>query len=153
MHYCYRMWSDVQYACTWKSLCMPCLSTFRAEQLAISSQPNGEDDKENSPAKGRGLLFKRKAARRSKSLSKDHWEDVIFCKFEIILGLACWEKKFFRGHFEIFFLIFPENTLWHFMQIVSLGDNLHEMSKPIFWANKKYHQFVICWICTENVNG
>ena len=63
---------------------MYCLSASRAEQLAISSQPNGEDDKENSPAKGRGLLFKRKAARRSKSLSKDHWEDVIFCKFEII---------------------------------------------------------------------
>ena len=27
------------------------------------------------------------------------------------------------------------------MQIVSLGDNLHEMSKPIFW--KKYNQFII----------
>ena len=23
------------------------------------------------------------------------------------------------------------------MQIVSLGDNLHEMTKPIFWKNKK----------------
>ena len=23
------------------------------------------------------------------------------------------------------------------MQIVSLGDNLHEVSKPIFWKNKK----------------
>ena len=22
---------------------------------------------------------------------------------------------------------------WHFMQIVSFGDNLHEMSKPVFW--------------------
>ena len=26
----------------------------------------------------------------------------------------------------------PENEIWHFMQIVSLGDNLHEMSDPIF---------------------
>ncbi|KAL4216328.1 Tight junction protein ZO-2 [Mactra antiquata] len=50
----------------------------RAEQLAISSQSTSEEDKENSPSKSRGLLFKRKAARRSKSLSKDHWEDVIF---------------------------------------------------------------------------
>ena len=23
------------------------------------------------------------------------------------------------------------------MQIVSIGDNLHEMSKPVFWENKK----------------
>ncbi|XP_052215345.1 tight junction protein ZO-1-like isoform X4 [Dreissena polymorpha] len=49
----------------------------RAEQLAISSQCRGEDDKDNSPSKRSGL-FKRKVARRSKSLSKDHWEDVIF---------------------------------------------------------------------------
>ena len=31
----------------------------------------------------------------------------------------------------IFFLFFPENRLWHFMQIVSY--NLHEMPNPIFW--------------------
>ena len=42
-------------------------------------------------------------------------------------------KIFGRQHFEIFFLILPENRFWHFMQIVSLGDNLHEMSKPVFW--------------------
>ena len=28
----------------------------------------------------------------------------------------------------IFFLFYPENRLSHFIQIVSLGDNLHEMS-------------------------
>ena len=33
----------------------------------------------------------------------------------------------------IFFLFFPENWIWHFMQIVSFGDNLHEMSNPVFW--------------------
>ena len=27
----------------------------------------------------------------------------------------------------------PQNRLWHFMQIVSSGDNLHEMPEPIFW--------------------
>ena len=32
------------------------------------------------------------------------------------------------------------------MQIVSLGDNLHEMSKPTFWKkNNKKKQNVICW--------
>ena len=33
----------------------------------------------------------------------------------------------------IFFLFFPENRIWHFMQIVSLEDNLHDMSYPVFW--------------------
>ena len=32
----------------------------------------------------------------------------------------------------IFFLFFLENRTWHFMQIVSLGDKLHEVSDPIF---------------------
>ena len=32
------------------------------------------------------------------------------------------------------------------MQIVSTGDNLHEMSNPVFFEKEeKYHQFVICW--------
>ena len=33
----------------------------------------------------------------------------------------------------IFFLIFPENRIRHFMQIVSIGDNVYEISKPVFW--------------------
>ena len=33
----------------------------------------------------------------------------------------------------IFFLFFPENRIWHFKQIDSLGDNLLEMSYPVFW--------------------
>ena len=32
----------------------------------------------------------------------------------------------------IFFLFFPKNSLWPFVQIVSPGDNLHERSKPIY---------------------
>ena len=32
----------------------------------------------------------------------------------------------------IFFLFFLENRNWHFMQIVSNVDNLHEVSSPIF---------------------
>ena len=30
------------------------------------------------------------------------------------------------------FLFFPENGFWLIMQIVSFGDNLHDMSKPVF---------------------
>ena len=37
----------------------------------------------------------------------------------------------------IFFLFFPENRIWHFMQIVSNGDNLHDMSKSVFWEQQE----------------
>ena len=30
------------------------------------------------------------------------------------------------------FLFFPENRVWHFMQIVSVRDNLYEMSNIVF---------------------
>ena len=30
------------------------------------------------------------------------------------------------------FLFFIENKIWHFKQIVSLGDNLHDVSNPTF---------------------
>ena len=33
----------------------------------------------------------------------------------------------------IFFLFFPENRIWQFMQIVYNWDTLHEMSNPVFW--------------------
>ena len=36
-----------------------------------------------------------------------------------------------KNYTEIF-LFFPENRIQHFMQIVSLGDNLHEIAKPTF---------------------
>ncbi|XP_061190159.1 tight junction protein ZO-1-like isoform X3 [Saccostrea echinata] len=47
-------------------------------EMLFSASTNTESEKENSPTKSRSLIFKRKAARRSKSLGKDHWEDVIF---------------------------------------------------------------------------
>ena len=48
------------------------------------------------------------------------------------LTLCMLGKNFSRQHFEIVFLFFLENMVWHFMQIVSLGDNLHEVSDLIF---------------------
>ena len=38
---------------------------------------------------------------------------------------------------DAIFLFFPENRLWHFLQIVSLGDSLHEMSNLFSGKNKK----------------
>ena len=47
---------------------------------------------------------------------------------------------------EFLFLIFPRKQDLTFMQIVSIGDNLHEMSKPVFWEKKKekIFKFVVC---------
>ena len=55
---------------------------------------------------------------------------------------------FSRLHIEIFFLVFPGNRFWYFTQMVSKGDQLHEMPKPVFWKLifEKYCQFVVCWI-------
>ena len=36
---------------------------------------------------------------------------------------------------DIFAILFPpKNRIWLFMQIVSNGDDLHEMSNPVFWG-------------------
>ena len=64
------------------------------------------------------------------------------------LTLSTLDKIFSRRHIEIIFLFFPENQIWQFMQVVSIGDNLHEMSNPVFW--EKYHQFVVSWISPES---
>ena len=54
----------------------------------------------------------------------------------VSLTLSMLGKKFSRRHFEIFVLFSPENRIRHFMQSISLGANLHEMSKPIFLKKK-----------------
>ena len=49
------------------------------------------------------------------------------------------------------FLFFPENRFWHFMQIVSYGDNLHGMSNPVFWEKyEKYFRLSSAEIFTQN---
>ena len=53
-----------------------------------------------------------------------HFHLVYYCS-------ASWIKNKWAS-FDIFSYFFTENWLWHFMKTVSLGDNLHEMSNPIF---------------------
>lgn len=48
---------------------------YRAEQWAQEQQNQAKKD---AASESRGSFFKRRSARRSKSLSKDHWEDVVF---------------------------------------------------------------------------
>ena len=43
----------------------------------------------------------------------------------------------------IFSFIPQENRVWHFMLIVPIRDSLHEMSKPVFWENKKILPWVL----------
>ena len=41
-----------------------------------------------------------------------------------------------RRPFKIYFLFVPENRIRHFIEIVFTGENLHEMSDPVFWGKK-----------------
>ena len=43
--------------------------------------------------------------------------------------------------FSYFFFFFRKQDLTHFMQIVFIGDNLHEMSKPFFGGKNKHMSF------------
>ena len=46
----------------------------------------------------------------------------------------------------MFFLFFLENSIWNVMQIVSIGDNLHEFPNPPTSENKKkIYQCVVWW--------
>ena len=42
-------------------------------------------------------------------------------------------SKYSRWQIDDIFSYFPENRIWHFMQIASIGDKFLEMSKPVFW--------------------
>ena len=64
-----------------------------------------------------------------------HYNEQFKCRKQMLWGLIiCMLGKICSGkHFEIVFLFFPENKIWHFVHIVSLGDNLHGMSNQVFW--------------------
>ena len=68
------------------------------------------------------------------------------------LTLSTLGKIFSRRYIEIFFLIFSQKTGFE----ISIGDNLHEISNPVFREKKKKkknHQFVVCWISPETGKG
>ena len=51
---------------------------------------------------------------------------------DIVLNLYHSMDRFRRQQIDYIFLCFPENRIRYFIQIISIGDNLHEMSKPVF---------------------
>ena len=54
--------------------------------------------------------------------------------FVMLIFTPVWENSA-EDILMIFFLFFSENRIWHFMQIVSIGDNLHVLS--ILFAGEK----------------
>ena len=55
-------------------------------------------------------------------------------------------QNFSRRHFEIFFLFFLENKIWHFVHIVFMTCQILFTRRKI---RKIYHQFVVCWMQTK----
>ena len=48
------------------------------------------------------------------------------------LSAIWYSGEHYRAIMALLFLFFPENRIGHFKQIVSTGENLHEMSNPVF---------------------
>ena len=69
-----------------------------------------------------------------KSVLQQWWYNVL--KIWFITNLNQSLGRFSRQQNDDILLIFSENRVWQFMQIVSLVDNLHEMSNPNFWKSK-----------------
>ena len=62
----------------------------------------------------------------------------ILCKFGIVIGV--WILSMVMTFFFLSLLLFfSENKAWHFMQTVSTGDSLHEISSLIFLVGR-------CWV-------
>ena len=59
-------------------------------------------------------------------------QSVIAEMFKYLTFTTLWANSA-DNKLEFVFLFSPENRIWHFMQIVSNGDNLHEMSNPVLW--------------------
>ena len=64
--------------------------------------------------------------------SKNAVQNNIFCnRSNSITFISLWANSA-DDNLVIVFLFCPEKMIWHFMQIVSNGDNLHETSNPVF---------------------
>ena len=61
-----------------------------------------------------------------------------------------WASIFSRRHFEYFSYFSKETGIWHFMQIVSNRDSLHEMPNSVGWKKyEKYHRICLLKLPTE----
>ena len=77
-------------------------------------------------------LFKRETKTMLKDLPPPPSPECISIPLKLTLCNAYWVKISADDILKYFFLLFLENRIWHSMQIVSLVENLHEVSDPIF---------------------
>ena len=71
----------------------------------------------------------------------------VTCVFVVVFLILSMLGKTFRQNWNIFLIFSQKIGFQHYMQTVSCRDSLHEMSKPLFWKNKKKCQYVVCRIC------
>ena len=78
------------------------------------------------------------------SFSKLTLWDSLLTIFPLTLGML--GNNFSRQHFETFFLIFPENRLWYFMQLSqeTICMNCQSLSSE---KNKKNIMTAVCNVC------
>ena len=75
------------------------------------------------------------------------------------ITLSTLGKIFSSRHVNFFFYFFQNTGFWHFMQIFSTGENLHEMSicskcQTCFLGKiRQTYEFVVSWIWPENGKG
>ena len=71
--------------------------------------------------------------------------------------IACWISPESDKRLGIKYHPTPKKEMvWHFLQSISIANNLHEMSNPIFWGKfNKYHQFFAAEVAqrVEKVKG
>ena len=67
---------------------------FRADQFAQAQNPADKEQQSQSQRSTGSSFFKKKTARRAKSLGKDHWDEVIFCEYQIMEMLARTSQSF-----------------------------------------------------------
>ena len=58
-------------------------------------------------------------------------EDILVEKTKSLTFIILWANSA-DNRLVIFFLFCIENKIWHFIQIVSIGDNLHELFNLVF---------------------
>ena len=68
--------------------------------------------------------------------------------FQSVLTITTLSANSADNKLVIFFLFFPENRIWCFMQTVSIGDSVDEMSNWVFW--KKYKKKYLKMSSAEN---
>ena len=77
---------------------------------------------------------------------------MVSCKWSRRRPFAWKVKSYFLGKMrQISWISVEFGQVFLNINLTSLGDNLSEISNPIFWEKwEKYHEFIVCHICLES---